>query len=164
MSTELLVKKELATSLVPEEFMCQVDGTRKGTRILYTSASIALAKLEVLANTSGSVPGLQALVTLEFPDDSSSILTIDTKRLPLNWSHFPYPAELAGITEHWTAESKHWILKVPSAQSPQEHNYLFNSQYLFHISLKIVEITSHEFDKRLIKHSHNYHLDLKEDR
>lgn len=121
---------------------------RKGTRLLYTSESIALAKLEVLANASGKVPQQQALVTLEFPEDSS-LFTISAEELPTNWYYFPYPAELAGITEHWIQEGRYWIMKVPSAPSPQEYNYLFNPQHPAHASLKLVDINAHEFDRRL---------------
>ncbi len=81
---------------------------RKGSKILYTSQSIALAKLEVLANASGKVPTKQVLVTLEFPDNSSKVI-VNTGDLPKNWHRFPYPAA----------------------------------------SLKIININTHEFDRRL---------------
>lgn len=39
---------------------------QKGRLILYTSSSISLAKLEVLANSIGKIPKRMALATLSF--------------------------------------------------------------------------------------------------
>lgn len=61
---------------------------RKGTRLLYTAQSIALAKIEALANTSGKVPEQQVLITLEIRDDSS-MLTLSAAALPNNWHYSP---------------------------------------------------------------------------
>ncbi len=121
---------------------------RKGTRLLYTAQSIALSKIEVLANTSGKVPEQQVLITLEIRDDSS-MLTLSAAALPNNWHCFPYPAELAGITKQWIQEGRYWIMRVPSAQSPREYNYLLNPQHPTHASLRLVNINPHEFDRRL---------------
>ena len=44
---------------------------QKGRRVLYTSSSISLAKLEVLANSIGKIPKSMALATLSFPNKDS---------------------------------------------------------------------------------------------
>lgn len=57
---------------------------RQGTRILYTSEHVSLAKLEVLAN-SPILPQNYALVTLELPD-SATIQTLHASDLPADWN------------------------------------------------------------------------------
>lgn len=68
---------------------------QKGTRILYTSTSEPLARLEVLANYV-LIPPKMKLLTLEM--DELPFERIQVEDLPPNWKQFdPYPAELAQI-------------------------------------------------------------------
>jgi RES domain-containing protein len=121
---------------------------QKGTRILYTSSSVSLAKLEVLANSVGKIPRSLALITLEFPDDAPTKY-VAADQLPDNWYHYPYPAQLSQLTEHWLTEAATWIMQVPSAQSPSEYNFLFNPQHPSHHQLKMVAVEDELFDQRL---------------
>ena len=121
---------------------------QKGTRILYTSSSISLAKLEVLANSVGKIPQSLALVTLEFPD-AAPMQTVAADQLPDNWHHYPYPSQLSQLTENWLKKETAWIMRVPSAQSPTEYNYLFNPQHTMHDKLEVVEVRNELFDQRL---------------
>lgn len=121
---------------------------QKGRRILYSSSSVSLAKLEILANSIGGIPKSMALATLSCPDDAS-ILTIAIEDLPSNWNHYPYPSSLSKITEHWCIDRKYWVLKVPSAQSPTEYNYLFNPEHPQHTEISIVDVKDEWFDTRL---------------
>ena len=121
---------------------------QKGIQILYTSSSISLAKLEVLANSVGKIPRSLALITLAFPDDAP-IRTITVDQLPRRWHHYPYPSQLSLLTEAWLKEEKEWIMRVPSAQSPTEANYLFNPQHTLHQKLRIIEVREELFDQRL---------------
>lgn len=123
---------------------------QKGRRVLYTSSSISLAKLEVLTNSIGKIPKSMALATLFFPDNASS-LTIAVNDLPNDWNTYPYPVSLSEITEQWLKDKKCWVMKVPSAQSPTEYNYLFNPEHPLHAELSIVEIRNEAFDARLKK-------------
>lgn len=121
---------------------------QKGTRILYTSSSISLAKLEVIANSVGKIPQSQALISLEFPDDAP-MEHIAVDQLPTNWYHYPYPSQLSQLTENWLTKRATWIMQVPSAQSPTEYNYLFNPQHPMHHQLKVVAVGDELFDQRL---------------
>jgi len=119
----------------------------KGTRILYTSESFALAKLEVLANTK-SIPKNYALIRIEIPDDiEHEELTIED--LPANWNTFPHPKELKAFTEEWIRENKYLVMRVPSVHSPYEWNYLINPLHLDAGRIKIIENRPHDFDTRL---------------
>ena len=121
---------------------------QKGTRVLYTSSSVSLAKLEVLANSVGKIPRSLALITLEFPDDAP-MQRVSVDQLPVNWQQYPYPTQLSQHTEAWLKDGASWIVQVPSAQSPTEYNYLFNPQHSMHDQLKIKEVREEAFDRRL---------------
>lgn len=120
---------------------------RRGTPIVYLTEHISLAMLEVLAH-SPSLPEGRVLVTVSLPDDPS-ILVVESKGLPHGWQDWPYLDELADIAEDWIQERKFWIMRVPSAQSPSEHNYLLNPLHPEHATLTLISITPHPFDPRL---------------
>ena len=120
---------------------------RKGTQILYTSEHFSLAKLEVLAN-SDELPTDYFALTLEVPD-TVVCQTIETADLPANWRDLPYPIELPALTDAWLREQMYWLLRVPSAHSPAEYNYLLNPLHPDHRLLRIVSLEPHPFDSRL---------------
>lgn len=120
---------------------------RRGTPLVYLTEHVSLAKLEVLANSPG-LPQDRVLVTVRLPDDSS-ILVVESTTLPKGWQEWPYLDELADIAEQWIHEQKFWIMRVPSAQSPSEHNYLLNPLHPEHKHLKLISIEPHPFDPRL---------------
>ncbi|MCF0064056.1 RES family NAD+ phosphorylase [Dyadobacter chenwenxiniae] len=129
---------------------CLYSGGRwhyKGTQIVYTSEHVSLSKLEILAN-SPFIPKSQTLVTIEIPDEAS-ILDVGKEPLPDNWWQFPYPDALANITEQWIGQGKFWIMKVPSAHSFNEFNYLLNPAHSDHKLAKVIRIEDIYFDKRL---------------
>ena len=119
----------------------------QGTQIVYTSEHVSLAKLEILANSS-FIPRNQALVTIEILSNAS-ILETHPDELPENWWQFPYPDSLAERTEQWVKEGKFWIMKVPSAHSFTEFNYLLNPFHPEHSSAKNIDVEDIHFDKRL---------------
>jgi RES domain-containing protein len=120
---------------------------RKGTRILYTSDCVSLAKLELLANST-VLPENLSLVTLEVPDDATRFL-VTQEALSENWQTIPYLPELATMAEQWQKEMRHWLLRVPSVHSPVEFNYLLNPLHPEQATLKLISIEPHPFDPRL---------------
>lgn len=94
------------------------------------------------------LPKNMALVIIEIPDDIS-LKELTEEDLPDNWADFPPPAALQKIALDWIREGKDLVLKVPSAHSPFERNYLINPLHPDHGRLRIVETRSHFFDKRL---------------
>jgi len=118
-----------------------------GTRILYTAETFSLAKLETLAN-SPFIPKNYAVACIEIPDDVS-IKELTEKDLPANWADTPAPEELRAIALDWIRENRHLVMKVPSAHSPYERNYLINPLHQDHGRLRIMEHKLHPFDKRL---------------
>lgn len=120
---------------------------REGTRLLYLAEHVSLAKLEVLAN-SRIIPVNQSLVTVEIPEDAT-ILHVNGKDLPLGWEKIPYMEELAFLAEQWIADQKYWVMRVPSAHSFAEFNYLLNPLHPEHITIQVISIEPHPFDMRL---------------
>ena len=120
---------------------------QQGTPILYTAEHISLAKLEMLAN-SPVLPTNYFVLTLEVPAGTPAKL-INPVDLPTDWFGLPYPPEVAAITEEWIREGKFWLMRVPSAHSPAEWNYLLNPLHPDHAQLRIVAIEPHPFDARL---------------
>lgn len=120
---------------------------RKGTQILYTAEHLSLAKLETLANSPILPVGYYAL-TLEVPDNAS-VQRVIVSELPIGWAGLPYPPELAAISENWIREGEFWLLRVPSAHSPTEYNYLLNPLHPEHQQLHSVSLEPHPFDRRL---------------
>ena len=144
--------------IAPTKFIRDITGTgglfasgrwhEKGIRILYTSESLALAKLEILANTC-ITPVDQSTLVLEIPDNVE-IKVLLRSALPMGWENYPAPKELVAITNDWIQENKYLVLKVPSAQSEFDFNYLINPNHPDHRRLKILQvITPQKFDVRL---------------
>ena len=120
---------------------------REGTQILYTSSFVALAMLEVLVHWRKAPIGL-ALVTIEVPDEASTLF-INANELPADWRELPYLPALPDLTDQWIETGEKWIMRVPSAQSPTEFNYLLNPLHPEHATLKLINIEPHPFDPRL---------------
>ena len=68
---------------------------RKGFWIIYCSSSIALAKLETLAN-SIVLPKKRVVLKIGI-DESAPIKTISTDSLPEDWMVLPYNTKLSDI-------------------------------------------------------------------
>lgn len=118
-----------------------------GTPILYTTGTLSLAKLEVLAN-SLIKPADQSLLILNVPDDIPHKI-LELTDLPDNWSQYPAPASLVTFTEAWIRENQYLAMRVLSAQSELEFNYLINPRHPDHQRLEIVLIKPEKFDPRL---------------
>lgn len=139
------------------EFIRDISGTgglygsarwhEKGTRILYTSQTLSLAKLEILANTR-KIPRNYAILMLEIPSHIAC-KELFIRDLPPNWNQFPHPKELVTFTNDWIKENKFLVMKVPSVHSPFESNFLINPLHPQFDDLKILDVIPHEFDQRL---------------
>ncbi len=123
----------------------------KGTRILYFSETVSLAKLEVLAN-SHRIPRSYRLLTVALPD-KMDIYEVKKNDLPSAWDAFPPNPKIKEITEKWIEAGKYLLMKVPSVHSPMECNYLLNPQHGKADELRVINIEPHQFDERLKKSS-----------
>jgi RES domain-containing protein len=125
MTTVFRIEKAKYANLWPSKGSLYGTGrwNRKGNLIVYTSASISLAKLEILANTA-SLPKNRVLFKIQIRDDVN-IYTLEEKGLPENWNSVSYTEDNWKIIDSLIDDGIDCI-QVPSMITPTEHNYLLN--------------------------------------
>ena len=102
--------------------------TSAGRRAVYTSSTIALATLEMLAHLDSTTP-LTAYRVIEVTIPESLVSAVDVAALPAKWRDYPAPAELRAIGDSWLDAQRAAVLKVPSALVAVEYNYLLNPEH-----------------------------------
>lgn len=118
----------------------------KGVRMLYTSQSVSLAMLEVLANLSSPhISRNLHLAEIHFPDH----LAIQECDLPDHWSSFPFSQGTISLGTDFI-KSGGLCLKVPSALVPSEYNYLLNPLHADFDAVKILDTRPVVIDQRLV--------------
>lgn len=96
-----------------------------GIRVVYAAESLSLAILEVLVHLQNTAPLAAYVVgTIDFPD--ALLETLSAGDLPANWRDYPTPPENQALGDHFVQQATGVILRVPSAITVQEHNYLIN--------------------------------------
>lgn len=121
----------------------------RGMWVVYTSENIALAKLETLANTGSKIPEDRFIRVIEVKDDAP-IVEITVDDLPANWSHSPYPKDLAGKIKAVMETAEFVGAIVPSAQSLREKNLLLFPDFPeFKKCVKEIDQFEEFFDPRL---------------
>jgi RES domain-containing protein len=146
-----LGKTNFATSLTGEG--AKLYGGRWnliGSPCLYTSESKALCVLEYAANGSlEEMPGNLSVTVYSLPDKSWK--EFHANDLPEGWQQVP----AAEITKEWGSillhEAKYLALKIPSVIIPSEYNFVLNPLHPDFKKVKIKEVHSFSFDKRIKK-------------
>jgi len=118
----------------------------KGTRLVYTSTSIALASLEVLVHTDG-LPILKGMILLTFEDDDH--LVEELKDLPDGWDEVPPLVGSKIVGDQFAEDKKHLALLVPSAIVPEEYNVLINPLHDEIGKVELIAQRDYTFDGRL---------------
>lgn len=99
-----------------------------GTAMVYASEAASLTMLETLVHLhAASLLDSFSLLSVEV--DDALIQMIDTRSLPAAWADPQAPAELATIGDRWVESGDAVALRVPSALSPVEFNFLLNPQH-----------------------------------
>ena len=120
----------------------------KGTPIVYTAGSQALAVLELLVHLKA--PDLlkhYRLIPVTF--DESLMRPLDLRSLPSNWRRRPAPLAVRGIGDDWITDRRSVVLRVPSVIVPDESNYLINPRHPDFRKLHIGAPLTYRFDPRL---------------
>ncbi len=121
----------------------------KGTSMLYTAPSIALATAEVAVHIPlGILPRDYNIVSFNLPE-MLTIKELFTKNLPENWRSIPHSNSTQLLGDAFVNAGDAFILKVPSAVIPGEINYLINPGHANIKSVSILSIETYEFDTRL---------------
>lgn len=145
----LLKAKHLATAWDGEG--AQQYGGRwnsPGVRVVYTSGTLALAVLEVLAHLQDSEPLLAySAISLEF--DEALVSALDPATLPANWRDYPSPPEVTALGDRWVRRNTSAVLRVPSAIVTVEDNFLLNPGHRDFAKIRIGKPRNFAFDARL---------------
>ena len=107
-----------------------------GTAVVYTSASLALAALELLVHIDVDL----------LPNE-----TVKAASLPRNWRRYPALESLEDIGTTWAAKGSTAILTVPSAIIPEEQNYLLNPAHRDFKQVRLRRSIPFHFDPRMWK-------------
>jgi RES domain-containing protein len=123
----------------------------KGTEIIYTAESRALAMAEIVVHLPlGNLPSDYVMIEIEIPEEVK-ISKLSPNDLSTDWNSHPPIQETQKIGDTFIDDMEFCVLKVPSAVVKGDYNYLINP---YHSDLKKINILSIEefpFDKRIFK-------------
>ncbi|MCL7763608.1 RES family NAD+ phosphorylase [Polaribacter sp. Z014] len=123
----------------------------KGTEIIYTAESRALAMAEVAVHlTIATLPKDYVMITIDVPD-AVSIQKIDVKKLIENWNSNPFNSVTKKIGDDFIDAMEACLLKVPSAVVQGDFNYLINPYHKDFKKIKITKIQNFPFDTRIFQ-------------
>ena len=145
------IEKEKYIDVFPPRGSLFSEGrwNRRGTWVVYTSETVALAKLEALANSGSKLPDNRYLVTIEI-DNRAPVVEITPEDLPEDWYNVPYKKNLAGYVQQIIDAKAYVAALVPSVQSPKEQNLLLFPDYPeFDQYVRLVSSEPEGFDQRL---------------
>lgn len=120
----------------------------RGTAVVYTASSCALAALEMLVNLDDQQL-LESYVVAEIEFDRRLAHTLGTDALPANWRADPAPAELQALGDAWIAAGTSAVLRVPSSVIETESNFLLNPAHADFAKIILSEGRPFTFDPRL---------------
>jgi RES domain-containing protein len=89
-------------------------------------------------------------MTIFIPDDIK-IISLSQIDLPPNWNEFPHPSTTQQVGDQFVSQNESCILKIPSAVTQGDFNFLINPNHPDFSKIKIVDVTKFPFDKRIFK-------------
>lgn len=117
--------------------------------MVYTSATLSLAVLELLANLSkDQAPDDLVTVPADLPDDLP-VRALEPAALPRDWRSYPAPRALAELGSRWLEKAETAVLAVPSAIIPGERNWLLNPAHPDFRRIRAGRAEPFRFDPRL---------------
>ena len=122
----------------------------KGTAMVYTASSLALASIEMMVN----LPRLKILdnfmrIPVHIPPQLIMVLPLD--RLPGDWNSLPVSPSTRVIGDRWVLDQSSVSLKVPSVVVPEEYVFLLNPNHPEFAKLTIGTPVPYTFDVRLTR-------------
>ena len=122
----------------------------KGSTVVYTSDSLALATLEQLVHVSAGLhlPSRVA-IAVDIPDEIAQV-EISAAELPEDWRRTDGVKALRDRGTRWVLSARSAVLCVPSVVIPRERNYVLNPGHPDFEKLRIQDPEPFEFDPRLL--------------
>jgi RES domain-containing protein len=145
-----LVKAKYASEAFSGKGAFDVGGRWNSPRVyvVYTSQSLSLASLEILAG-GAPIALLSNYVKIPVEFDESVIKPV--QKLSKDWNAYPAKYETKLIGDEWANSNESVVLKVPSAVVPGEFNYMINPLHPdMKKGLTIGKPEKYSFDKRII--------------
>lgn len=125
----------------------------KGTEMVYTAASRALAMAEVSVHLSLNIlPTDFMMLEIDIPD-TVAIGVLKIPEFVKDWNGFPYSKWTQARGDEFIASQTECILQVPSAVVPGDFNYLLNPLHPEMKSIHIVSRQDFAFDRRIFEKS-----------
>jgi RES domain-containing protein len=121
----------------------------KGTVVVYTAGSRALALLEMLVQDE-PLRATYWIIPATIPDTVRSE-QVTLKSLPHNWISSAQGETLRTIGQTWIVRGKSAVLAVPSAVMPAETNYLLNPLHPDFGQIQIGKAQKLQTDLRLLR-------------
>jgi RES domain-containing protein len=124
---------------------------RKGTPLLYTSSSIALACLETIVHLAGGVPLPlnRYLVQLVIPPDAWRRRVKFDRPAHVGWDASPPGLVSMDWGAQWARSAKSLLAEVPSIVVPEECNVLINPAHASAARLEVRKVRQWRYDVRL---------------
>ena len=120
----------------------------KGTEVIYTAQSRALANSEVAVHIAlGILPRDYFMVEIEIPN-TLKVLEISTMDLPEGWNSLPSKPDSQKFGDDFVKSNTHVILKVPSVVVKGEFNFILNPRHIDFSKIKIIKTEPYPFDPR----------------
>jgi RES domain-containing protein len=121
----------------------------RGVRVVYTSESLSLATLEILAHAE-HLEMLNQYVALRVDVPTTPITTFTLDDLPDDWQTHPPPDSTRLLGYDWFLAAETLVLQVPSVFIPSEHNFLLNPNHAAFTEVKVAEPVPLPFDARVL--------------
>jgi len=123
----------------------------KGTEMVYTAQSRALALAEVAVHLSiATLPSDYRMIEIEIPS-SIKVGVLYRNRLPALWNQYPHIKGTQVLGDKFVQNQKMAVMKVPSAVVQGDYNFLINPNHKDASKIKIKSIEPFPLDKRLFK-------------
>ncbi|GGA88458.1 RES family NAD+ phosphorylase [Puia dinghuensis] len=122
-----------------------------GVEMIYTAANRSLAMAEVVVHfTLATIPDDYVMVTIFVPDDAN-IYNLSATDLPNDWNAWPHTVSTQVIGDRFVIDNKYPILRVPSAVTQGDYNFLINPFHPDFRRIHIVDTKKFPFDSRIFK-------------
>ncbi len=121
-----------------------------GTPIVYVSSSLSLATLELLVHLEDYALLEDRYVVLSITFPERLIEELPPESLPSGWNRPALDTPAQQIGDHWVARGSSAILRVPSAVTLGEYNYLLNPAHPAFEKITVGAATPFSPDPRLL--------------
>jgi RES domain-containing protein len=121
----------------------------RGVELIYTAVNRSLAMAELVVHLSlATLPADFYMMTIHIPDDLT-ISEININDLPFGWNSFPHSGVTRRVGDQFVAEHINCILKVPSAVTKGDYNYLINPYHSDFEQITVSAVEKFPFDRRI---------------